>query len=337
MNNPPPDEPPPSYEEAVGSSDPHFLRPTPLPSSPQPASRPRPRAHSARPESSASAERPSPYPAYQNAHSRVTSSPSPSATQPQAIPSPQPGQLPKLPSIPRQFPPTFNVYRVPFSDGMILGEHASEPMYALDARGDARTGRPQLILHSGPTPGHPPLAILEEPPFYGQTREHLLVRLPPSPFPGASAAVALEATVDFPRVKFGFSIEAASDSSPVAQGSRLPLERFEWRMSRGDAVSSLGGSGYGWKLVRLVDGPPAGCPRQEWAKRVVSKGSDGFEVVAAVSESSSLVSLNRVLRFGFFGTGNSGLLGERWAVMAVMTALGLYVRHHRPLRRRVWT
>ncbi|KAL2758893.1 hypothetical protein ACRALDRAFT_1062007 [Sodiomyces alcalophilus JCM 7366] len=336
----PPDEPPPSYEEAVGSSNHAPLRPIPGPSSPQPTpSRLRPPSHHARAESSppslqtnptlapANARRHSPYPAYQNEYSRATSSSSSSA-QPHPTPNPQAG---KYSPIPRQFPPAFNVYRLPFSNDMILGEHPSKPIYALEIRGDVGYNL-QLILHSGPTMAHPPLATLEDPPSFGQ-HQSLLVRLPPSTFPGAPPVVALDTVLEFPRVKFEFSIETGIGSS----GGRVPMEPFEWRVSRGDAVASLGGAGYGWKLVRMVDGPPAGSGRDEWARRIATTGSDGFEVVAAVAETASLLSHSKVLRFGFFGTGNSGLLGERWAIMAVMTALGVFQRHHRSARRRGWT
>ncbi|ROT35261.1 hypothetical protein SODALDRAFT_328577 [Sodiomyces alkalinus F11] len=234
--------------------------------------------------------------------------------------------------IPRQFPTAFDVYRLPFTDDMVLGEHPSEPIYALEIRAGFRRDV-ELVLHSGPTMGHPPLATLEEPPPFGQN-QNMLVRLPPSPFPGAPAVVALETVVDFPRVGFEFALEVGNGSG--GSGGQVPMERFEWRRSRGDAVARLGGIGYGWKLVRLANGPPAGSDRAAWARHIVARGSDGAEVVAAVSESSSFMNLSKVLRFGFFGTGDSGLLGERWAIMAVMTALGLHHRYQQGRDRRRW-
>lgn len=79
-------------------------------------------------------------------------------------------------------------------------------------------------------------------------------------------------------------------------------------------MGALGpGAGQGWVLVRLANDLPPG-------RRVLGPPSgDGHEVVAACT--SAVLSITKVWKFCFLGTGASGALGERWAVMAVVTGL----------------
>ena len=88
-------------------------------------------------------------------------------------------------------------------------------------------------------------------------------------------------------------------------GGRMVRERFEWRSSRGAEVKDVGGSHRGHKLVR----------------------ANGGEVVATYAEWS--MSMTKQLGFQFVGSGAAGVLGERWAVMAVISALALHVQEKR--------
>ncbi|KAG7120573.1 hypothetical protein HYQ44_005069 [Verticillium longisporum] len=176
----------------------------------------------------------------------------------------------------------------------------------------------------------PPLATLDFAPF----SLGIVVTLPPSPIPGVPSALSLDPITGFAHGGYSFTIDVGTSVSPGSSG-RWPLEEFQWRRSRGDAVASLGGRGYGWKLVRLAGGPPPGAD-QQWRRAGLAagahRGSDGAEVVAVWSEMG--YSMSKALRFAFLGMGLTGLLGERWAIMAVMTAMGLFERERRSRQRR---
>lgn len=120
------------------------------------------------------------------------------------------------------------------------------------------------------------------------------------------------------------------------------LETFEWRRSRGSEVKSLGASWRGWKLVRTQR---AGYERQS-IDQLSSKDDESLpgyssedekgaggsaseevadeEIVAVWAKSGTWTSLHDVGEFAFLGIGASGELGQRFAVMAVMTALSIW-------------
>lgn len=124
------------------------------------------------------------------------------------------------------------------------------------------------------------------------------------------------------RVRFRFAIEVGPD--PHTAWRR---EVFEWRHSHGDAVAAfLDGASSGWKLVRLADS--SSDPSGSESRRLVwPRSSDGYEIVAVWSHAR--LSLTKVLKFRFLGSGATGVLGERWAIMAVMTALRMYQHNQR--------
>lgn len=125
-------------------------------------------------------------------------------------------------------------------------------------------------------------------------------------------------------------------------GANGELETFEWRRSRGSEVKSLGASWRGWKLVRTQR---AGHEREsidQYTKRdddslpgyssEDGKSDSGFaseeiageEIVAVWAKTGTWTSLHDVGEFAFRGSGASGELGQRFAVMAVMTALSIW-------------
>ncbi|KAK8094437.1 hypothetical protein PG997_001122 [Apiospora hydei] len=98
-------------------------------------------------------------------------------------------------------------------------------------------------------------------------------------------------------------------------------ERFEWRHSRGNEVKQLDKLNSGWKLVRIhseADG--VGGTRRA---RDAGASSDGKELVAVFAEVSGW-SASKVVKFKFLGSGATGEMGPRWALMAVMTALRIW-------------
>jgi hypothetical protein len=119
------------------------------------------------------------------------------------------------------------------------------------------------------------------------------------------------------------------------------VEMFEWRRSRGNEVKQLGASRRGWKLVRLgssnreqyrSDEDDESLPsyssedgKGERADSAVASGAIGDdEVVAVWARTGCLTSLHDVGEFAFVGSGAGGELGQRFAVMAVMTALCIW-------------
>uniref|UniRef100_A0A060T757 ARAD1C18348p n=1 Tax=Blastobotrys adeninivorans TaxID=409370 RepID=A0A060T757_BLAAD len=132
-----------------------------------------------------------------------------------------------------------------------------------------------------------------------------------------------EVVVNAPTFKSKFSPKFTFQVD-VSKGG--PSESFQWRSSRGSEIRELaGGVSFGYKLVRETS-QPQGLAQIEGKgkKRERGMSSDGKEIVAAVAHNASL-SLNKGLKFAFKGTGQTGTLGEEFELMAVMTAVSLYV------------
>ncbi|CAM1505695.1 Fc.00g113320.m01.CDS01 [Cosmosporella sp. VM-42] len=244
---------------------------------------------------------------------------------PAAGPSTQPAQ-PSQPQsqIPRQFPSAFNVYRVgALTRQYVIGEHQTQPIYLVSLHGGLSESAP-ITLHSGPSETMPPIATVEWQVF-GPSFE---VALPPPS--GSNARVAQE-KIQWASRSHGFGNGVYRFSIEV--GSTNVRETFEWRFSRGDAISSLGGSYGGWKLVRMARGPPGGGGAGDM--NFVTGGftdSEGNEVVAAWTNVTG--SLTKAAKFQFMGTGDTGLLGQRWAIITVITAFALFYRDQRRRRNR---
>ncbi len=218
----------------------------------------------------------------------------------------------------RQFPPSFGLYTASaLGRKYVLGEHQSQPLYAVSVH-SGLSGQPSTVLHSGPSTDLPPLAAADAAMFGSSCT----VDLPPLvvPVPGAGAAASPQTTARQERMESsgGFVHRKMSFEIEVGGGGPLRREAFEWRHSRGPEVAALGSAGGGWKLVRLGGaGPGVGAGREE--------------VVAVWS--NVRMSLTKLLQFRFLNSGLSGVLGERWAVMAVITALRMWDREMRQRRR----
>ncbi|KAI0541710.1 hypothetical protein GGR58DRAFT_455900 [Xylaria digitata] len=117
----------------------------------------------------------------------------------------------------------------------------------------------------------------------------------------------------------GFSIETSA--------SGRSRESFEWRHSSGVEVEALGGRHSGWKLVRVSLPPIHMGKNHHHSNSALGHSSDGKEVVAVWAGAN--MSVSKILRFRFIGSGADGSLGERWAIMAVATALAIWNRNRR--------
>ncbi len=221
-----------------------------------------------------------------------------------------------------------------YSDGgwsrtFLLGEHQETPLYAVRLH-SGWSGEPAVVLHTGPDPDRSPVVAAVD---FERWTGDMVVTLPPlqqpqAPGPAAAAAneLRVEADLSFHRV-FRFVVEVGG---AVPSAPPMRPEMFEWRHSYGDAIADLGGSSEGWKLVRIDTAPPPGVSTAFRPGGYIT--SDGREVVAAWS--AAVMSMTKRAKFAFLGTGRSGVLGERWAVAAVMTALGIWERERRRRRDR---
>jgi hypothetical protein len=227
----------------------------------------------------------------------------------------------------RQFPPAFNLYRDAFPGlprSYFLGEHQASPLYAVTAGWTAAAGGASLVLHNGPSDYHAPLATVA----YDLTGRHMRVSLPPLPGRSRSEPVSVQ-TPTFMSARIAFTVEVpwpgpGGAAAAATTTTTYRKESFEWRRSNSLAISGLGGRSQGWKLVRLSNElPPGGLA-------VSGSGppsGDGHEVVAVCTD--AVMSMTKLFKFSFLGTGLSGALGERWAVMAVITALVIWDQERR--------
>lgn len=259
---------------------------------------------------------------------------------------------------PRQFPPSINLYRDAFPGALqrryFLGEHQATPLYAVAAwlsspyhhhHNTSPSLSSSLVLHNGPSEDYPPLATASYDNVWGGRRTMHVV-LPPLPGQERSEPIVVQTGTTSPlllgggggmgggasnALAFSFSVEVPwpttlphEPNHPDASTLSWRKEPYEWRRSNSYAVGGLGGSSQGWKLVRLANElPPGGLA-------VAGSGppsGDGHEVVAVCT--NAVMSMTKLWKFSFLGTGLSGVLGERWAVMAVMTGLVIWDRDSR--------
>ncbi|KAI0418737.1 hypothetical protein F5X98DRAFT_362962 [Xylaria grammica] len=227
------------------------------------------------------------------------------------------------------FPRTFAVY-TQSPRHYVLGESQSAPRYAVSTH-SSLSSRPDVVIHSGVSQDTPPLATVDHEPFSRSASITLPARAG-SRFPVAHEPLA--SVGPFTRL-MSFSIE----TTPSGRGR----EHFEWRHSSGGEVEALGGRHSGWKLVRVSapDKPqphrrPALAAKKHHAgananananANALGTSSDGKEVVAVWAAAN--LSVSKALRFRFIGSGADGSLGDRWAAMAVASALAIWHRDRR--------
>lgn len=209
-------------------------------------------------------------------------------------------------------------------------------------------------IHLSPSPSYPA----------NQSQETLKVSLPGGFYGSlildyASKSAALLARAS-PEGRRGYDV--LLPGSIVAEGLRrqsrknkwsfaLPMgidgevEVFEWRRSRGAEIKQLGASWRGWKLVRMGSGgreqhhaaqyhekddeslPRYSSEDEKHGRADSAHGSEESgedEIVAVWAKTGCWTSLHDVGEFAFLGSGASGELGQRFAVMAVMTALCIW-------------
>ncbi|KAH9897334.1 hypothetical protein F4778DRAFT_256815 [Xylariomycetidae sp. FL2044] len=202
----------------------------------------------------------------------------------------------------RIFPTQFTIYRkTGFTkpSACYLAASASAPLNYIDlGSGILRGSKSHVLLHAGPD-ARSPLLATAKPGRWG--RDHLIELAGSSH--RQSRAEKLVCKSFMRKTWYEFSIQRDNGKAEDRDG-----EMFEWRESTGSDIQGLGLRKRGWKLVRLG------------AQGVTE---DNEEVVAVWAEHSRWRDA-KPFEFRFLRSGASGILGDRWAVMAVVTALGIW-------------
>lgn len=300
------DPPPPYTARPDGASNPHQA------ANPNPQADLRPIDPTDGNKLSQSPAPPSPTslaPPYDEHSASGSSPPSPFGDASRYAGPPQPSEV--VGNVARQFPPVFALYSngMSLSRSYVIGPHQSEPLYAVELH-TGLSSSPPLVLHNGPDASCPMLASLEFHTFSSSVD----MTVPPLPGMSGSTEIKLQSSGSFHR-SYMFNIE-------VGLGGQMRSEMFEWRHSYGAAIAALDGDFDGYKLVRLKRGPPPGMPAGARYDPGQFAAGDGLEVVAAWTDAR--LSWSKQGKFAFIGTGQSGLLGERWAVAAVLSALAIW-------------
>ncbi|RYP72787.1 hypothetical protein DL771_003971 [Monosporascus sp. 5C6A] len=224
-------------------------------------------------------------------------------------------------SIYTKFPQKLNAYHQnKISRTFQLGVTRNQPLFAVKFH-SGLTSNPEVEVFDGPSDTYPLLATARRKGLRGL---NTIAMLPASPRFG------LPASTELVKVEWGwgnngtyrFSVEV--DAGTASGKSKWRREAFEWRRSRGNEVRELTRWwSTGWKLVRL-ESRPEGASGGGRAQRSDGVTSDGKEIVAVWAQNASL-SMTKAFKMEFRGSAALGTLGERWEIMAVVTALRLWV------------
>ncbi|RYP24175.1 hypothetical protein DL765_000670 [Monosporascus sp. GIB2] len=219
-----------------------------------------------------------------------------------------------------KFPPTLNAYyQKKVTRTFHLGATVDKPLFAVKVH-TGHTSNPEVELYDGPGDTAPLLAAARRDSARWLNTN---VTLPASPRSGLPASTE-PMKVEWSWGKGGthrFSVEV--DAGAASGKPTWRREAFEWRSSRGSEVRELATQrSTGWKLVRLESGPQGGSGG-ETAQRSEGVTSDGKEIVAVWAHNTPW-NATKTFKMEFRGSAASGVLGERWEIMAVVTALRLW-------------
>ncbi|KAI0453337.1 hypothetical protein F5B21DRAFT_479666 [Xylaria acuta] len=214
-----------------------------------------------------------------------------------------------------RFPPTLNAYlKMAFTKTFHLGEKKEAPSFAVRMH-SGFTKNPELVLYNGPSEKDPILATATHESVWKSTTTLLTVP--------AREGVLHDDESQGVKMHCHWSLKHKSYTfrADVGVGKETRREEFEWRSSHGNEVRELDGYKWGWKLVRLSSEPlGSGGGR---ATRASGSTSDGLEVVAVWAHNNSM-SMSKAFKFQFMGSALNGMLGERGAALALISALRIW-------------
>ncbi|KAI0162005.1 hypothetical protein GGR57DRAFT_308611 [Xylariaceae sp. FL1272] len=206
-----------------------------------------------------------------------------------------------------KYPKILNGY---FSKGcnsnIYLGGREKERMYLMTQNGTF-SGKPEFVLHDGPKETDPVLATSERDSIIKPKSHQLTIPAEDGvPHKEKSQRIEMKSSSLFMRHN-SYTFE-----TDVGLGKETRRERFEWRQTLGGEVEELEGYNWGWKLVRISNDSNG-----------ASSSSGAEEVVAAWTFDSSL-SVTHSFRIQFLGHALTGLMGDRWATLTIMSALKIW-------------
>ncbi|KAI5866532.1 hypothetical protein GGS23DRAFT_275794 [Durotheca rogersii] len=228
----------------------------------------------------------------------------------------------------RPFPPEMQAryqWKITATFHLCGGERPDDRLFAVSTHAGWDGEVPRIVLHNGPSDKDPVLAFSCEERTVTRLdvySPNSIVKLPPvvpSADPKQLATEIMRAhTIGETGVGYEFSIE-------VSHSAKLVREKFEWRKVKKGADGELKEGGF--KLLRLSSRRDpesvAASPSQEPAAAT----EDGYDVVAVFKWNKTLTNLMRPFDLRFVGDALSGSLGERWALVTVLTALRLWFLH----------
>ncbi|KAK5637032.1 hypothetical protein RRF57_012744 [Xylaria bambusicola] len=212
-----------------------------------------------------------------------------------------------------KFPPALNAYyKWGFTKTFYLGETKDTPRLA--GRWHSRLSKkPELELFDGPDDKGALLATAH----HGSISKSATTLTIPAREGVPHDTESQQVTMSCPKLLKSKTYAFAAD---VGVGKETRREEFEWRPSHGSEVREVGGLRWGWKLVRLSESVGGGGDR---ATRELGSTSDGLEVVAAWAHNSS-ASMTKAFKFQLMGASLTGMLGERGAAVALISALWIW-------------
>ncbi|KAI1748625.1 hypothetical protein F4782DRAFT_346640 [Xylaria castorea] len=214
-----------------------------------------------------------------------------------------------------KFPPTLNAYlQMAFTKTFYLGEKKEAPSFAVRMH-SGFTKNPELVLYNGPSEKDPILATATHESMWKSMATLLTVP--------AREGVLHDNESQKVKMPCHWSLkhQTYTFTADVGVGKETRREEFEWRSSHGNEVRELDGYKWGWKLVRL-SGEPVGSGGDR-VTRASGSTSDGHEIVAVWAHNNSM-SMTKAFKFQFMGSALNGMLGERGAVMALISALRIW-------------
>lgn len=222
----------------------------------------------------------------------------------------------------RPFPPIMGAfYQWKFTRTFHLGESADQRLYAASTH--AGWGRkswgPGIILYNGATETDPRLATVGEEPRSNYFSLNSIITLPPLPgSPQETCTEIMRASTNQKMVNFQFSIE-------VGHGKELRREEFAWQtVAKGEEAKKLADAPFegAFKLIRLSD--QAGGSGGTGSKEAPGEGQEALAVFAW----NRSLSITNPFRIQFMGSDRPAVMGERWAMMVVITGLRLWWLRH---------
>ncbi|KAI1777239.1 hypothetical protein F4818DRAFT_341597 [Hypoxylon cercidicola] len=205
----------------------------------------------------------------------------------------------------------------------LCGASPDERLYAAAAHTGYGGNLPRIVLHNGPSDKDPFLAAACEERRAGRVDTYSInsiIQLPPAAGSDELATEVMRArTVGESGVGYAFAVEVSHDG-------KLVREDFEWRKAKKGSDEELKAGGF--KLLRL-----SSRLKQESGRSGTASSScdatteDGYEVVALFKWNKTLTNMMHPFELRFVGAALSGSLGDRWALMAVITGLRIWWLH----------